>query len=291
MISKQIKCEFRRFLPRRRMDSHKGDYGRVFIIAGSRGLTGAAFLVSIASLRSGAGLITLGIPTSLSGVMALKLAEVMTKPLAETRAGSLSIRAYGEINSFLKRQNVLAIGPGLSRNKETQRLVRKVVLTSRKPMVIDADGLNAFEGYAQSLKRIKADVILTPHPGEYERLFGKKLLQSETKRKEAALQTARKYGVICVLKGYRTVIADPLGKVFVNPTGNPGLATGGSGDALTGIIAAFLGQGVAAFYAAKLGCFIHGLAADIAAKKTGEISLIPTDVVDYLPKAFKVVGL
>ncbi|MDD5086047.1 MAG: NAD(P)H-hydrate dehydratase, partial [Candidatus Omnitrophica bacterium] len=288
--SKQIKGEFRKFLPKRRRDSHKGDYGRIFVLAGSRGLTGAAFLVSIACLRSGAGLITLGIPTSLSGIMALKLTEIMTMPLAETRAGSLGIKAYGEISNFLEKQDVLAIGPGLSRNEETQRLVRKVVLGSRKPMVIDADGLNAFEGHLQNLKRVKAEAILAPHPGEYERLFGKKLPQSEGKRKEAALRIARKYGVVCVLKGYRTVIADSSGKVFINSTGNPGLATGGSGDILTGIIAAFLGQGMPAFYAAKLGCFIHGLAADIAAKKTGEIALIPTDVVNYLPNAFKVVG-
>ncbi len=281
--------EFKRYFPRRKPESHKGNFGKVFILAGSRGFSGAPYLVSVGALRAGAGLITLAVPKSLYQVMALKLIEVMTKPLPETRQGSFSLKAEREIKGFLKSQDVLALGPGLGQNPETQALTRHVALSCDKPLVIDADGLNAFLGNPDLLKRLRSPAILTPHPGEAGRLFDCGVPKDDTGRKRFASQVARQYGVVLVLKGHHTVIAAPNGKVGMNLTGNPGLATGGSGDLLTGIIAAFLGQGLDPFSAARCGVFIHGFAADLAVKEFGEISLTPMDVLQYLPKAFKVI--
>ncbi|HNV87144.1 MAG TPA: NAD(P)H-hydrate dehydratase [Candidatus Omnitrophota bacterium] len=279
--------EFRKYFPPRKKDSHKGCFGRIFILSGSRGFPGAPYLTGMGALRAGAGLITLGVPRGLYEVLTLKLAEVMTKPFPETAEGSLGRRAFSAIKTFLKGQDVLALGPGLSQNTETQGLIRKIILACDRPMVIDADGLNAFQGKKVLLGKIKAPAVLTPHPGEAARLFGLSVPKDPLGRKKFAAMAAESCRCVLVLKGAGTVVASPGGKIYVNDTGNPGLATGGSGDLLTGIIAAFLGQGLPAFDAAKCGVFIHGLAADLAVKEFGEISLAPRDVLSYLPLAFK----
>ncbi len=276
-------------MPARKSDSHKGDYGHVFILAGSYGLTGAAYLTSQASLLSGSGLVTLGIPESLNPIMEVKLTEVMTRPLAETKGLTPGLKAFPQINKILPGIDALAVGPGLSRNYQTQKLVHKLLLSVTKPLVLDADGINALIGKLEVLHNLKAELVITPHPGEMARLLNLSIAQVQKNRTRIAKDFAKKYNVVVVLKGYRTVIADPKGKIFINETGNPGMASAGCGDVLTGIIAAFLGQRMSAFEAAKLGVYIHGLAGDIAAKEKGRISLIATDILEKLPSAFKTI--
>ncbi len=283
----KMKDEIKKWLPRRNPFGHKGNYGRIFILAGSRGMSGACVLTSNAALRSGAGLVTVGVPESLVLPLAKRFTEAMTKPLPETGSGSPDRRAFQSIRSFLKNQDVLAAGPGLSQNPSTQSLIRKLVLCSTKLMVIDADGLNAFYGKINLLKKLKAPAILTPHPGEFLRLFGGSLPKNKKERCKRALQVSRQYKITLVLKGHETVVASPDGKIYVNLTGNPGMATAGSGDVLTGMIAALLGQGLKPFDAAKTGVYLHGLAGDLAAQKIGEISLVAGDLIDYLPRAFQ----
>ena len=281
-----IQKEISRLLPPRKSNTQKGNYGRVFILAGSAGMSGACVLASQAAIRSGAGLVTAGVPKSILLPLSKRFTEVMMKPFPETSSGTLSVKASKPISDFLKTQNVLAVGPGLSGNPETQALVRKVATACKKPMVIDADGLNALVGKVNLLSKLKAPAILTPHPGEFVRLFGGKIPKTETERTSRARLIAKKFKVILVLKGHRTVVASPSGDVFINPTGNPGMATGGSGDVLTGVIAALLGQRLKPFDAARIGVYVHGLAGDLAKKKFGEISLQAGDLIDYLPKAF-----
>ena len=281
-----IKSKIRNKLLSRKTDSHKGDYGRVFILAGSRGMSGACVLTSLAALRSGAGLVTVGVPASLCGPLARRLAEAIMKPLPETHDGTVSKKAIPIIRKFLSSQDVLAVGPGLSQNSETQSVVRKLILESQIPMVIDADGLNSFKGKSDLLKNIKAPTVLTPHPGEFVRLFGGQKPKGDFERRKRALEISIEYKVVVVLKGHHTVVASPRGEIYINQTGNPGMATGGSGDVLTGIISAFLGQRLSPFDAACFGVYVHGLVGDLAAKDKGEISLIAGDLIDFLPKAF-----
>ncbi|OGW77239.1 MAG: NAD(P)H-hydrate dehydratase [Omnitrophica bacterium RIFCSPHIGHO2_02_FULL_49_9] len=283
----EIRKEIQKYLGRRPLRAHKGDFGRILILAGSRGMSGACFLASMAALRSGAGLVTVGVPKSLVPSLARRFTEAMMLPLPETEKGTVSERAHQTIQDFLKKQDVLAIGPGLSAHSSTRRLVRQTILQSKKRMVIDADGLNALAGVVKSLKKLKAPVILTPHAGEFVRLFGGKVPKSDRERCRIASRTARKFGVTIVLKGYRTVVASPNGKVYVNRTGNPGMATGGSGDVLTGVIAAMLGQKVEPYLAACSGVYIHGLAGDLMAKEKGQVSLVAGDLLSALPNAFK----
>lgn len=282
-----IKQEFRKhFRPRPRV-SHKDDYGRIFVLAGSVGMSGACYLTSAAALRSGAGLVTVGVPKSLLLPLARRMTEAMTKGLPETKQGSLARTAFGQASSFLKTQDVLAIGPGLSQNPETQAVIRKIILSSKKPMVIDADGLNAFQGKSKLFRIFPSTGILTPHPGEFVRLFGGLVPKTDLERKKKALAVAKKFKIILVLKGHHTIVASPKNEVFVNPTGNPGMATAGSGDVLTGIMAAMLGQKIEPFKAACFGVYLHGLAGDLAVKEKGEASLIASDIIHWLPKAFQ----
>lgn len=282
-----LKQEFKKYFRKRLPTSHKGDYGRIFVLAGSRGMSGACYLTSMAALRSGAGLVTVGVPESLLLPLSRRMTEAMMKGLPETKKGSLSQNAHRQIQSFLKTQDVLAVGPGLSQNSETQALIRKTILGSHKPMVIDADGLNAFKGKTNLLRKLKADAILTPHPGEFVRLFGGSISKTESERKKRSSEIARKFKVQLVLKGHDTVVASPNGEIYINQTGNPGMATGGSGDVLTGIIAAMLGQKIEPFKAACFGVSIHGLAGDLAANEKTETSMVASDIIDCLPRAFK----
>lgn len=274
-------------LPHRRGDSHKGDYGHVLVLAGSRGFTGAAALASLGTLRSGGGLATLGVAGSLNPIMEVKLTEVMTKPLPETGEGSLSLKAEEEILRLAQRVDILAIGPGLSIHPETSELVRRLIAKISKPMIIDADGLNGLAGDISPLTKSPASIIITPHPREMGRLLGKTTAEVQSDRIGVAQEVASQTGTVVVLKGARTVISDPEGNVYVNPTGNPGMASGGMGDILTGMIASFIGQGLTKIEAAKAGVYIHGLAGDMAAENQGEAGLIATDLLDKLPKAIK----
>ncbi|MBU9888888.1 MAG: NAD(P)H-hydrate dehydratase [Candidatus Omnitrophica bacterium] len=266
---------------------HKGTFGRVFILAGSRGMTGAAHLAGMGALRAGAGLVTVGIPDAVYLIIAKRESELMIRPLPSTVKGTLSLKGFPEIRRFCFTQNVLAIGPGLSQHISTFQLVRKTLQGTDLPAVIDADALNALKGHLNVLKTCRDHAVLTPHPGEFTRVFGGKLDDSADLRRNRALEVAKQYGVVLVLKGHRTVVASPEGEIHVNSTGNPGMATAGSGDVLTGVIAALIGQGCSLFEAACLGVHVHGLAGDLAAKKTGQISLTAGDMLCSLPRAFQ----
>lgn len=283
----KIPNDIKKLLPKRKPDTHKGDYGHVFVVAGSAGMTGAAALASTGALLSGSGLVTLGIPKSLNPIMEAKLTEVMTKPLPETDDQTLSEGAFSGIIKFAEKVNCVAIGPGLSRNYGTEKLVKELVISLDKPVVLDADGINALEGNASILSSAKAPIVITPHCGEMARLVSLSREAIVKAKEKVAKNFASKYNVVCVLKGHRTVVAGPKGKAYVNLTGNPGMASGGVGDILTGMIASFIGQGIKPFDAAKLGVFLHGLAGDLAAKEKGEASLIASDILEKLPEAIR----
>lgn len=267
--------------------THKGDLGHVLVLAGSEGLTGAAALCSLGALRAGAGLVTLGIPKSLNDIMEVKLTEVMTKPLPETKARSLSLQALPEILDLIERVDAVALGPGLSQQPETKRLVQQLLPRVTKPLVVDADGLNAMAEEPKVLSRLTLPIVVTPHPGEMGRVIRLSAQDVQRDRERIAKEFAVKYNVVVVLKGHRTVVSSFDGPVFINDTGNPGMATGGCGDVLTGVIAGLLGQGLSLFDAARLGVYLHGLAGDMAAEEIGEVGLIASDVLDRIPEALE----
>lgn len=278
-------------LLRRKINANKRDFGHVFILAGSRAMLGAAALTAMAALRSGAGLVTVGVTESLSNILQKKVSnEVMTLALPETSEGSIDLSSFSKIKKFLKKVDCLAIGPGLSRNVLTQKLIRKIIQEIDKPMVIDADALNALVGNLKLLQAVGsrqwAVKILTPHPGEMVRLLGISVNAVQKNRIKIAHDFAKKYHCVLVLKGNKTVVANST-KTYVNSTGNPGMATAGSGDVLTGIISAFLCQGLKPFDAAKYGVYLHGLCGDLAAKEKTEISLIASDIIEKIPEAIK----
>ena len=275
----------RHWIPVRDEDSHKGVFGKAFVIAGSPNMAGAAALTSTAVLKVGAGLVTLGVPLGLHGVMNSKLTEVMTRGLPETESGSISLQAQPLIDGITRGAAALAIGPGLSTHSETAQLVRNMVMTTSVPIVLDADGINAIAQDPGTLKTTKAPIVLTPHPGEMARLTGLSIQEVKRDRLNVARRAASHWGKIMVLKGARTIIADPSGIAYVNPTGNPGMATAGSGDVLTGVIAGLLAQGIGSLESAVLGVYMHGLAGDIAAARLGEMSVTATDILESVPEA------
>jgi hydroxyethylthiazole kinase-like uncharacterized protein yjeF len=268
-------------------DSHKGMYGHVLVIGGSLGKAGAAAMAGMAALRAGVGLVTVATAQSVLPTVAGFAAELMTEPLPETEAGTISLRAreYGRLDGIIKGKTVLAIGPGISRHPEASELVRGLVKNSQPPMVLDADGLNAFEHRAQELAG--RPLVITPHPGEMARLAQLSIKQIQANRLQVAREFATRHGITTVLKGHRTLIAQADGKVWVNPTGNPGMASGGMGDILTGLIAGTLAQTTHSLTAVLAGVYLHGLAGDVACEKTGEQSLIATDLLAALPEAFR----
>jgi len=280
-------------LLRRKTSAHKGNFGHIFIIAGSARFSGAAVLCAEAAMRSGAGLVTLGIPKGLNAaVIKIKPKEAMILPLPETKEASLAPAAYRKIKDFSRSADVLVIGPGLSQNRLTQALARRIVFSIPKPMIIDADGLNALVGYLKLLKFSASRLlgfsrILTPHPGEMARLLGGSIKKVQDNRKYIAQKFAKDYRVALVLKGHGSVVADYKNKLYINKTGNPGMATAGSGDVLAGMIAAFLGQGLDAFNAARYAVYLHGLAGDLAAKEKTQVSLIASDIIAKIPEAIK----
>ena len=275
-------------LLQRKVKSHKGDYGHILILAGSSRFSGAALLCAEAALRAGAGLVTLGTPKSINlAIIKRKPKEVMTLPLAETREGSLSLMAFAEINRFLKNTDVLVIGPGLGKNNSTHALIRKIIKKTNLPMVIDADALNALNKHLQILKTHKGEIILTPHEMEMARLFAIDIDYIKKYRKLIAKKCAKHYNTMIILKGHNSVVTNGSSRLYINKTGNPGMASAGCGDVLSGIVGAFLAQGLDTFRAAKYGTYIHGLAGDIAAKDKTQMGLIASDIITRIPDAIK----
>jgi NAD(P)H-hydrate epimerase len=273
-------------IPDRPADSHKWSCGHVVCICGSVGLTGAATLASVSALRAGAGLVTLAIPRSLNAIMEVKLTEVMTLPVDETPQGSFSLGALDALRTLIGRADCVALGPGLSQNGETAELVRTLVATLDKPCVLDADGINAFAGRADCLKGLPYPLVLTPHAGEAARLFGVDKAEIIKRPIEFASERAKDLGLVLVLKGAPTITAGPDGGVFVNPTGNQGLSTAGSGDVLTGIISGLMAQGVQPMEAAYSAAYIHGYCADILLPGEG-VRILAGDVARQIPHAIQ----
>ncbi|MGO8760889.1 MAG: NAD(P)H-hydrate dehydratase [Desulfobaccales bacterium] len=277
--------EMRALLPPRPFGSHKGTFGHLLVLAGSQGKTGAAAMTAEAALRAGAGLVTLGVPASLNDILEAKLTEAMTLPLPEAPgARALGAAAWTPILEFLDEKSTLALGPGLGTHPETRDLVRRLVQDLPQPMVIDADGLNNLAGAAAGLKNAAGPRILTPHPGEMARLIGLTIPEVQARRLDLARETAARFGVTLVLKGAQTVVAAPDGRASLNSTGNPALASGGTGDVLTGLIGGFLAQGLAPWDAARLGVYLHGLAADFFVSRHGQRGMIAGDLLSVLPQ-------
>ena len=287
----KLTAEFvKKLLPMRLSDSHKGDYGHTLVVAGSKQFTGAAILCSLGCLRSGSGLTTLAIPSSLNVQITKRLSpEIMTIYLPDDE-GYISPTATKIILDFSTKRKItsIAFGCGISTELCTKIFTERFLLKNKVPIVIDADGLNNVQKNVNVLKKLESDTIVTPHPAELSRLMKISVSDIQKNREKIAKKFAAEYGLVCVLKGFETVISD--GKdIFVNTTGNPGMATGGSGDVLTGMIAAFIGQTKNLIDAACLGVYLHGLAGDFAAKEKTQISMLPTDLIDKIPEAIKAV--
>ena len=280
--------DVRRVLPKRSIHAHKYSVGKVLALAGSKGLTGAAALSCTSAMRIGAGAVILGTPEQVYPILAKKLTEVMTFPLPATSEGTLSLLALDGIRVKLSWADVLMIGPGLSQNLETQQLIFKLLLEYRGKILIDADGLNAVAANGISkLRSSRAQFILTPHVGEFSRLTGISSIEVEHHRIEKAGTLAKRIGATVVLKGVPTITESKDGTCFLNSTGNPGMATAGSGDVLSGIIAGLWAQGMPAVEAAYAGVYLHGLSGDLAVKKIGKLGLLANDLIEFLPEAMQ----
>jgi len=276
-------ADLKNFTPRP-LESHKGTFGHLLMIAGSKGKKGATVMASLSALRAGCGLVTTALPSSIDSI-SQDVMEVMTLPVAETEEGTLSLKAENEILKAIDGKDSVAIGPGLSQNPETIRLVLNLIAQIEIPMVIDADGINALATDLSVLKNKKSDIILTPHAGEMGRLLGVSADTVQKDRIGIASSFAQKWDVIVVLKGAHTLIATPNGSVFISNTGNPGMATAGTGDVLTGMIGGLLAGGIDPLSAAIHGVVLHGLAGDIARDEWGETSIIASDIINKIHKA------
>jgi NAD(P)H-hydrate epimerase len=272
-------------IPQRPATAHKGRTGHLVVLAGSPGKTGAAALTAAAAMRAGAGLVTLGIPKSLNPLLETMVTEAMTVGMPETADGALDESAHESVMSLIKGKSCLAMGPGLGTNGSTGRLVGRLIEESPVSTVVDADGLNLIAAQPAVLSRRRSPIVLTPHPGEMARLCGQSAADIQADRIGHARAFAERHQVHLVLKGAATVVARPDGTVFVNATGNPGMAAGGMGDVLTGLIAGLITQGMEAGAAAQTGVFLHGLAADRMAQKKAPVGYLATEVIDALPEA------
>ncbi len=274
-------AQVRQLLPVRPRFSHKGDFGRVLLVCGSVGFTGAAALAARAALRTGAGLITVATPRQVWPIVAAKLDEPMVMPMAEDKAGRLSLQAAPALAQLLAKADACLIGPGLGRSEELDALVAALVGEARCPVVLDADGINAMAGHIDRLREAACPLILTPHDGEFLRLSpGAALPPADFDiRADRAMMLARRLGAVVLLKGYRTAITDGT-RLYRNETGNPGMATGGSGDVLAGMLVSLLGQGLAPLEAAAAAAWLHGAAGDRCAAERGEYGMTPSDLID-----------
>ena len=274
-------------LEARAVNSHKGDFGKVCIIAGSTGMSGAAVLAGRSALRAGAGLVRVATPKSILPIVAAIEPSFTTIALSEDSQGRISAKAINIILNAVTDNDAIAFGPGVGISGSIRPILEMLLEQENLKLIIDADGLNNLAGMKNWYKKLKANLILTPHPGEMKRLWSGLFRDTlPIERREQAEKLAKETGAIVALKGAGTVVTDGE-KIYTNTTGNPGMATAGSGDVLTGIITALLGQGLSIIDAAVLGVYIHGLAGDIAVKKLGQLSLIATDIIDALPEAFQ----
>jgi NAD(P)H-hydrate epimerase len=283
----QKEDDFMGLIPARKPDSHKGTYGHVLVLAGSPGKTGAASMAGNAAMRAGAGLVTLGVPDSLRHIVEEKTKEVMTEPLPDVDGGYLGIDSWQKLAEMLKRKSVAVVGPGLSDRSETGELVLKLIEEADVPLVIDADGLNLVAKNKDVLKKAKRSHVLTPHPGEMSRLTGLSVKEIQENRISSASVFAKEFGVILVLKGATTVIAEPKGKTFINTTGNPGMAGGGMGDVLTGFISGLIAQGISPLNASRMAVFIHGAIGDFIAESRSKIGILASDIAEKIPEFLK----
>ena len=272
-------------LPARPADGHKGSFGHVLVAAGSRGKAGAAALAALAAARAGAGLVTVACPEGVNAILQTRCSEAMTAPLPESLEGELAAEAAEPLLALARARDVLALGPGLGRGAAPRELVRRVVARAPVPLVLDADALFAFAGELEALRACGAPAVLTPHPGEAAALLGSEPAEINRDRVAAARRLAEGSGAVALLKGAATVVAEPGGRVRINPTGGPVLAAGGSGDVLTGVIAGLLAQGLAPFEAACVGCFLHGAAGDRLARQLGPVGVLASELAGALPGA------
>ncbi len=279
------------YFAKRKKDTHKGSYGHLLIISGSLGKTGAAIMAGKAALKMGAGLVTVGTPASCLPIVAKSMMELMTEPLAETEEGTLAKEARAKILELLEGKNALMIGPGISTHPSTQELVLSLVSEIKIPSVLDADALNILSRKPSLLRNLPQPSVLTPHPGEFARLLNVPTKEVLDKRLEVLPKFAEDYGLYVVLKGYRTLTATPEGKVYINPTGNPGMATAGSGDVLSGMIASMIMQGGDFLESVLAAVYIHGLSGDLAAERIGEKPLTAGNIITFLPSAIKSLSL
>lgn len=274
-------------IPGRTANSNKGDYGKVLLITGSTGMTGSGCLASMAALRSGAGLVYVGVPKSLAHIYGTALTEPIILPFEDGGSGCLTAGSAEQILAGMRRMSAVAIGPGLTASGSITEILERIICESTIPLVLDADALNAISGNTAILKNLSVNAVVTPHPGEMARLTGLSISDVQADRIGVAKRFAANYGVTAVLKGNRTVIAQPDGHVFINPTGNAGMASAGTGDVLAGIIAGLAAQGAGVGDAAVAGVYLHGLAGDAAAEKMGLHGVLASDVIEHLPQTFK----
>jgi len=273
------------FWPERATTSHKGESGRLFVLAGSAGMTGAATLTCLAALRAGAGLVTLGIPASLNAILEVKLTEAMTLPLPETETHGHALGSWEIVREWAERVDALALGPGFGRDPRSGELVRAVLQETRQPTVVDADGL--FHVSPAEERTFHSQCVITPHPAEMARLLGTATADVQSNRLEVAKTAAARLGCVVVLKGAATVIAAPDGRAAINSTGSPALATGGTGDVLTGMVAAAMARKLAPYEAAVAAVYLHGLAGEVAGERFGAPGAIAGDAVEAIPEAFR----
>lgn len=276
-------------VPERKKETHKGTYGRIGIIGGSRGMTGAVALATSASLRSGSGLVYSIVPASLSSIIETLVIESITIPVDCENKGHFTQTGIKNILEITTKLDCLVLGPGMGTDDERIRLVKEILSTTYRPIVLDADGINCICGGKEVLTSRLHETVITPHPGELARLLNLNTEEIQKNRVKYCIQTAKMFKVITVLKGSNTVIASPEGQVYINTTGNPGMATAGSGDVLSGMIGSFIGQGIEPLNAAIAGVFLHGLAGDMAEMERGEYGLIAGDIVNKIPSAIKYV--
>ncbi|MFC1538285.1 NAD(P)H-hydrate dehydratase [Candidatus Latescibacterota bacterium] len=277
--------EAAQLIPKRSYNAHKGSAGKLFLLAGSVGMTGAAVLSSMSAMRSGVGMVTVGCPESLNDILEIKLTEVMTRPLPEVRRKRcLSLRALGLIRKAVVNADVVSVGPGLGTYVETSELIRRFISKYEGRVVLDADGINAFQGNIETLKTAPANIVLTPHYGELSRLIDMTIEEIAAEPSEAVKKASKLTGKIILLKGSPTVIANPQGEIWINGTGNEGMATAGMGDVLTGIISGFAAQGLDLFESAILGAYIHGMAGDYAVDEKGIHGMTAGDVLKRIPQ-------
>lgn len=267
-------------------DSNKGTLGSLLCICGSYGMAGAAIMAGKAALRCGIGLLKIAVPKSIYPVCATNILESVYYPLEETSNGVISSKNTDFLLEMCEKSSAVVMGCGLSVCDDTKNLVQSVITNCEKPLVIDADALNCICNKPEILKNLKAPAIITPHPGEMARLLHSTPKTVNSNRENTAIDFAKKFGVVTVLKGEGTIIASPDGEVYINHTGNSGMATGGSGDVLSGIIGSLLAQGASPINAAAAGVFLHGTIGDLAAEKLGKISMLPTDMIDMIPTAY-----